>query len=174
MSNGRSISEFVIVNTAMQTSDANAIATEGWQPGEKVIVPPPQTAQDADARAGEGYDYTDWYSRKNNYEKIASVNAIQTLDDTEVQALKDTLDDEYKSRKLRQVIRDFGEVRPFINIVEAEARDASALLNLFERYGASPPANRWSGRAPGISAFMKPASPAFRAKSRMWRFTTGF
>ena len=102
------------------------------------------------------------------------MNPIQTLDDTEVQALKDTLDDEYKSRETyAQVIRDFGEVRPFINIVEAEARHASALLNLFERYGASPPANRWAGKAPGISAFMKPASPASRAKSRMCRFTTG-
>jgi peroxiredoxin (alkyl hydroperoxide reductase subunit C) len=27
----------------MQTSDANKVATpEGWQPGDKVIVPPPQ------------------------------------------------------------------------------------------------------------------------------------
>ena len=30
-------------------------------PGDKVIVPPPQTAPAAEARAGEGYDYVDWY-----------------------------------------------------------------------------------------------------------------
>ena len=72
-----------------------------------------------------------------------------TLDDKEVQALKDTLDDEYKARETyEQVIHDFGEVRPFINIVEAEARHASALLNLFEKYGISPPPNRCAGKAP--------------------------
>jgi hypothetical protein len=80
------------------------------------------------------------------------MNATQALDDTEVEALKDTLDDEYKSRETyAQVIRDFGEVRPFINIVEAEARHVSALLNLFEKYSVSPPANRWGGKAPRFS-----------------------
>ena len=65
MSNGRSIPEFVRLLTALQTSDANGVATpEGWQPGEKVIVPPPQTAQGAETRATEGYDYTDWYFSK--------------------------------------------------------------------------------------------------------------
>ncbi|HUZ50879.1 MAG TPA: peroxiredoxin [Candidatus Dormibacteraeota bacterium] len=65
MSNGRSIAEFVRLVTAMQLSDANGIATpQAWQPGEKVIVPAPLTAQAAEARAGEGYEYTDWYFSK--------------------------------------------------------------------------------------------------------------
>jgi peroxiredoxin (alkyl hydroperoxide reductase subunit C) len=65
MSNGRSIPEFVRLLTAMQTSDKHGIATpEGWQPGDKVIVPPPQTAQDAETRSSEGYEYTDWYFSK--------------------------------------------------------------------------------------------------------------
>jgi peroxiredoxin 2/4 len=34
---------------------------EGWQPGQDVIVPPPQTAPAAEARAGEGYNTVDWY-----------------------------------------------------------------------------------------------------------------
>jgi hypothetical protein len=77
----------------------------------------------------------------------------QTLTDLEVKALSETLDDEYKSRETyAQVIRDFGEVRPFINIVEAEARHASALLRLFEKYGVSPPANQWVGKAPRFSS----------------------
>jgi hypothetical protein len=80
------------------------------------------------------------------------MNSDQTLHDVEVNALSETLDDEYKSRETyAQVIRDFGEVRPFINIVEAEARHASALLVLFEKYGVSPPANRWAGNAPRFS-----------------------
>jgi peroxiredoxin (alkyl hydroperoxide reductase subunit C) len=62
MTNGRSIPEFLRLVTALQTSDANKIATpEGWQPGDKVIVPPPQDAAGAEARMGEGYECTDWY-----------------------------------------------------------------------------------------------------------------
>lgn len=65
MSNGRSVEEFIRLLTALQTSDANKVATpENWQPGEPVIVPPPATAEAAKARANEGYDYTDWYFSK--------------------------------------------------------------------------------------------------------------
>ncbi len=62
MSNGRSIDEFVRLVKALQTSDANGVATpENWQPGDKVIVPPPATTEDAEARLKEGYECTDWY-----------------------------------------------------------------------------------------------------------------
>jgi len=62
MSNGRSIPEFVRLLTALQTADANGVATpEGWQPGEKVIVPPPGTAAAAAKRLEEGYECVDWY-----------------------------------------------------------------------------------------------------------------
>lgn len=67
MSNGRSIDEFLRLLKAMQTSDSNACATpEGWQVGDAVIVPPPKTIDAAEARSGEGYDYTDWYFSKKN------------------------------------------------------------------------------------------------------------
>jgi peroxiredoxin (alkyl hydroperoxide reductase subunit C) len=66
MSNGRSIPEFLRLVQALQTADKHGVATpEGWQPGDKVIVPPPKQADAAEERksAGEaaGYDYTDWY-----------------------------------------------------------------------------------------------------------------
>lgn len=65
MSNGRSVEEFLRLLEALQTSDANGVATpEAWKKGEPVIVPPPKTAADADARAGLGYDYTDWFFSK--------------------------------------------------------------------------------------------------------------
>ena len=65
MSNGRSIDEFVRIMKAMQASDAHEVATpENWQPGDKVIVPPPSTTHGADSRASEGYEYTDWYFSK--------------------------------------------------------------------------------------------------------------
>ena len=61
MSNGRSIDEFVRLLEAMQTSDANGVATpEGWVQGQTVIVPPPKTAAAANAVDSEGYDYVDW------------------------------------------------------------------------------------------------------------------
>lgn len=62
LSNGRSIPEFVRIIKAMQTSDKYNVATpEGWQPGDKVIVPPPQTAEGAEKRVNEGYECVDWF-----------------------------------------------------------------------------------------------------------------
>jgi peroxiredoxin 2/4 len=69
MSNGRSIPEIVRLVTAMQTSDANGVATPaGWQPGNDAIVPPPKTIEAAAARSTEGYTYTDWYFSKRPVE----------------------------------------------------------------------------------------------------------
>ena len=67
MSNGRSIDEFVRLVSALQTSDANGVATpEAWQPGDKVIVPPPADMDTAAARMNEGYECTDWYFCKKS------------------------------------------------------------------------------------------------------------
>jgi len=47
--------------------DAYGVATpDGWQLGDKVIVPPPQTSQDAEERMGEGYECADWYFCKKS------------------------------------------------------------------------------------------------------------
>ena len=65
MTNGRSIPEFLRLVAALQTSDNNQVATpEGWEPGDKVIVPPPTTTEDASKREKEGFEYTDWYFSK--------------------------------------------------------------------------------------------------------------
>jgi peroxiredoxin (alkyl hydroperoxide reductase subunit C) len=62
MSNGRSIPEFVRLVQAMQASEKHGVATpEGWKPGDKVIVPPPQTVAAAEKRMQEGFECTDWY-----------------------------------------------------------------------------------------------------------------
>ncbi len=67
MTNGRSVPEILRLIKALQTSDANGVATpESWQPGEKVIVPPPKTADDAEARMNEGYECVDWYFCKKD------------------------------------------------------------------------------------------------------------
>jgi len=70
-----------------------------------------------------------------------------TLDQSEIAALNAALDDEHHAwATYDQVIRDFGLVRPFSNIRDAEARHIDALLGLFERYGVPVPANPWPGR----------------------------
>lgn len=62
MSNGRSVDEFVRLVTALQTADAEKVATpENWHPGQDVIVPPPQTAEAAETRMSEGFETKDWY-----------------------------------------------------------------------------------------------------------------
>jgi peroxiredoxin (alkyl hydroperoxide reductase subunit C) len=68
MSNGRSIDEILRLVRAMQTSDAYKVATPAnWQPGEQVIVPPPGSVDEANARvAGGGYDCVDWYFCKKS------------------------------------------------------------------------------------------------------------
>jgi len=75
------------------------------------------------------------------------------LSDRERQALEDALDDEYRAQTTyAQVIHDFGSVRPFIHIVEAEARHVSALRSLFDAYGIAVPANRWPGHVPRFAS----------------------
>ncbi len=72
MTNGRSVEEFLRLLEALQTSDRHGVATpEGWCPGQKVMVPPPSTAKDAEARAHAGYDYTDWYFSKTDVPRAA-------------------------------------------------------------------------------------------------------
>jgi peroxiredoxin (alkyl hydroperoxide reductase subunit C) len=64
LSLGRNIAEIVRVFDALQTADANAVSTPAnWVPGKPVIVPPPQTKQDADVRAKSNGDLKvkDWY-----------------------------------------------------------------------------------------------------------------
>jgi len=62
MSNGRNIEEILRLIDACQTSDKHGIATPAnWRPGDKVIVPPPLTAESAEKRTKEGYECVDWY-----------------------------------------------------------------------------------------------------------------
>lgn len=72
---------------------------------------------------------------------------MTTLNEIEAAALHEALNDEYHAwATYDQVIQDFGLVRPFSNIRNAEARHIGALLHLFERYGAAPPPNPWPGK----------------------------
>jgi peroxiredoxin (alkyl hydroperoxide reductase subunit C) len=67
MTLGRNIEEVLRVVDALQTADANACATPAnWRPGDHVIVPPPQTLEDAEKRMQSDYEVTDWYFSKRS------------------------------------------------------------------------------------------------------------
>ena len=63
---GRNIDEVVRLVDGLQTADANGVACPAnWQPGDDVIVPPPQTQADAEKRvADKSVAVTDWYFSK--------------------------------------------------------------------------------------------------------------
>ncbi len=62
LTTGRNMSEFVRLIDALQTADEHKVATPAnWQPGEKVIVPPPKTTELAATRGSNGYECIDWY-----------------------------------------------------------------------------------------------------------------
>ena len=66
LTNGRSVEEVFRIVQSLQTSKKQGVATpEGWKPGDKVIVPAPQTVGDAEKRVGDKtLDVTDWYFSK--------------------------------------------------------------------------------------------------------------
>jgi len=73
---------------------------------------------------------------------------MQVLNNQEKVGLKKAIDDEYKSwSNYHQVIQDFGNVRPFINIRGAEARHIEALSGLFQYYNQPVPKNQWTEKA---------------------------
>ena len=81
LSNGRNFQEIKRLLIAMQTSDANNIATPAdWQPGDDVIVPPPGscgTAKERVDNAGTDYYCLDWFMclKKLPIDKTAAAKA---------------------------------------------------------------------------------------------------
>jgi peroxiredoxin (alkyl hydroperoxide reductase subunit C) len=63
LTNGRSVDEIQRIVQALQLNKSKSVATpEGWKPGDKVIVPPPLTAADAEKRVNDKtVEVTDWY-----------------------------------------------------------------------------------------------------------------
>jgi len=62
LTTGRNADEILRLIEALQTTDKNAVATPAnWRPGDPVIVPPPRTTDDAEARMNAGLTCKDWY-----------------------------------------------------------------------------------------------------------------
>lgn len=65
MSVGRNMHEIKRALLALQTNDEHKMALPlNWEPGEKVIVPPPKTLKDYEERIKSDYEMTDWYLAK--------------------------------------------------------------------------------------------------------------
>ncbi len=66
------------------------------------------------------------------------------LDEKTKTMILEALNDEYKARAFyRLVIKTFGPIQPFVNIVEAEDTHARALEHLCAQYGILFPADEW-------------------------------
>lgn len=69
------------------------------------------------------------------------------MSETVSNALIEAINDEYKARATyRKVINIFGEIRPFINIVDAETQHIEMLLPLFDTYDVIVPKDDWESR----------------------------
>ena len=59
---GRNMQEILRIIDALQTSDEHKVAIPAnWKPGDKVVVPPPNTQEGAEERVKQGYECVDWY-----------------------------------------------------------------------------------------------------------------
>jgi hypothetical protein len=91
--------------------------------------------------------------------------AAGTLTQAETDALLRALDDEYHAWAIYdQVIKDFGQVRPFTNIRQAETSHIAALTNLLNVYGAPVPANTWTGNVPHFESVTAAAAAGAQAE----------
>jgi len=62
LTTGRNMQEILRLIDALQTADAHKVATPAnWKPGDKVIVPAPNTVEMAEERVKAGYECVDWY-----------------------------------------------------------------------------------------------------------------
>jgi hypothetical protein len=90
---------------------------------------------------------------------------MSELSRSEIDALNEALDDEYRAwATYDQVIRDFGEARPFINIRDAEGRHIQALVSLFARYRLPVPSNPWPGRVARYASLRQACEAAVEAE----------
>jgi peroxiredoxin (alkyl hydroperoxide reductase subunit C) len=69
LTTGRNMDEIMRLIDALQTSDKHKVATPAnWKPGDKVIIPPPNTQEMAEERVAkkDSYELVDWYFSKKS------------------------------------------------------------------------------------------------------------
>lgn len=87
------------------------------------------------------------------------------LDDATQQALIEALNDEYKAQATYQkVLEQFGDIRPFSNIIKAEETHIQELLPLFEKYGVAVPENDWYDKVPSFATVQEALEAGIQAE----------
>ena len=88
-----------------------------------------------------------------------------TLDEAEVNALVEAINDEYKALMTYQKVVDtFGAVQPFASIMRAEQQHIAALERLFVRYGVEIPVNDWYDRVPAFDSVTAASAAGVQAE----------
>ncbi|MGB8332682.1 MAG: hypothetical protein WCE62_21335 [Polyangiales bacterium] len=81
------------------------------------------------------------------------------------EALHAALDDEYHARATYRAVLDaFGEVRPFLHIVESEEQHIQALKRRCEKHGIAVTADQWAGRVSAPESLRKACEDAAKAE----------
>ena len=81
------------------------------------------------------------------------------------EALRAAFDDEYHARATyRAVLQAFGEVRPFVNIVESEERHIQALKRQCEKHGIAVPGDEWAERVSAPESLKQACEDAVKAE----------
>ena len=95
----------------------------------------------------------------------ATSNYVGALTESEVEGLLLALNDEYHAWAVYdQVLVDFGDVRPFSRIIKSEERHIAALVDLFDTYGLSVPANPWTGEVSSFASVQEAAQAGVDAE----------
>lgn len=69
LTTGRNMQEILRLIDGLQTSDKYQVATPAnWQPGDKVVLPAPNTIELVEQRLESGFEITDWYLAKKTLE----------------------------------------------------------------------------------------------------------
>lgn len=87
------------------------------------------------------------------------------MDTSLEEALRAALDDEYHARATYRAVLDaFGDLRPFINMVESEERHIQALKRQVERHGIAVPNDNWAGRVAAPESLERAFEDAVKAE----------
>jgi hypothetical protein len=102
---------------------------------------------------------------KNLLLVITLIISTKTLAIDNVKALKMALDDEYKAKATyMQVISDFGEIRPFSNIIKSEQKHIEALLPFFIKYNENVLTNDYLGNMQSYSSIKEACIAGVKAE----------
>lgn len=83
------------------------------------------------------------------------------------EALQAALDDEYHARATYRAVLDaFGDVRPFVNIVESEERHIQALTRQCEKHGIAVPSDKWAGRVSAPESLKRACEDGVKAERK--------